>query len=1376
MITHDVSIVSLNHSTFDQVIAGVFFFLGKPFPNVTVYIDNSHFLNFNVLSGILFAHLEGEHLICSRSSFTNITFMESFLFNAVFGIDKASTDFKDCMFSGFRFLNGDGDFILSKESKVTLNGVLVSDFYMEGKGGLRSTASNLSIFNSSFSNIFKLEDGFVKVNDAQILLIDGSSFFNFRGFKYAVLSVRNAGTLNISNSVFYNASSDFEAAVFSITSTGDQSVSFWIVNNSFILNQALISYAGTILLSNSQVSMILLNNSFSQGFTSLNGALLFTSDISSLTVINNTFFDSAAGQNGGALSLINSGVDITGSGFKDNKAGANGKGGQIYLENSNLTLSLSWFRNGNTSLGAFQGSCLYASYSNESPYQIIFTDSIIDSFNGFLEVLFISSAANFNTVIQNLTILNSNSIIREGLISITTANLNITGLIIRNCSCYDGNLLDINANNYVQAKTLEISKNYLISSGNLIKISNAASIFLNDLLILNNTFEDAYISFLSFGNILLSSIFVENNTVSTLNTYSQFLLYLDTGNSIILTNVTCFNSNMSLISMANVLNATFENIIGRGLWASNTNFLIISNANLIEIQGIRLDSSSIPGLLFNVIGDLSLLNSEFTSISVQNTSYFLSVSQSNNFSIYSLHLFSLDEGILFDTISKVNITDLILNNPLNLSFPSNPPFLQNTQINNFSMKNSIIINVPGPQTMQFTNSQSNINFVNISNVSIADCYSVFGLSGYFGVSITSSNFSNVTSSHLNFQSSNANSLLLLINDSFQPNGNQDPDFELVIPNDQFYLDFIKNNQALLTPSLLTFSSYTYEIRMLWGEDASLLLPNDSFVSIYSGEAIHIKFEAYNHFGSLTAASNKWPVELRQINTNYELRNYQTIFLGDHAFLSGASVIIPEKDQAKNLTLEMMILIGQPSGTNIKNFSMTLKLGVKRCDKGKTLISDKCVTCDSESYSLLEYPTNADNCSSCPEYAVCVNGSLVTPKSGFWNVDLSSLLIIKCEIDEACEFQFVGTQGDWQQCTEKYTGNVCAQCQIYYGKNLIRQCVECDGNPYLLRHIIRTILKLIILALLALYNLFLVGRAKGEEVEKPIIQLCGILNNFIFHFTVFAIIGYLQTAVSAGFDAFLETQSVFSFFENNVFLIYCIFPKIEGFELALAILMYLAFLILLQFLIAALILKLVKKTIQVQDLLLLGYIIYFHNFYTLLFYFLGLIFPFWISPTVSYSIFFKDVAYGSIEFFVLFGLELGIWMVLRILSIVYKRKVSETPYLLLYEDHNNKKLIYYARNFILFGVVALTNYGFEDELPLFCQKMIYLYIALLITFRIQKDDKLFLFKLFSLIVLIISFSGYEVAIMVLNSFHFVCCIVASFGLYYLDRKKRIIKIK
>jgi hypothetical protein len=129
-----------------------------------------------------------------------------------------------------------------------------------------------------------------------------------------------------------------------------------------------------------------------------------------------------------------------------------------------------------------------------------------------------------------------------------------------------------------------------------------------------------------------------------------------------------------------------------------------------------------------------------------------------------------------------------------------------------------------------------------------------------------------------------------------------------------------------------------------------------------------------------------------------------------------------------------------------------------------------------------------------------------------------------------------------------------------------------------------------------------------------------------------------------------------------------------------------------------------------------------------------------------------------------------WLFLILLSLKYNRTLSETPYLLLFEDHENKKYLYFIKSFILFGLVSMTNYSFEDEIPLFCQKMIYLYIALMITFRILKDNLLFIFKIVSLVILIISFSDYSIIIMVLNTIYFIVCVIGTVGFFYLEKIK------
>ena len=66
-----------------------------------------------------------------------------------------------------------------------------------------------------------------------------------------------------------------------------------------------------------------------------------------------------------------------------------------------------------------------------------------------------------------------------------------------------------------------------------------------------------------------------------------------------------------------------------------------------------------------------------------------------------------------------------------------------------------------------------------------------------------------------------------------------------------------------------------------------------------------------------------------------------------------------------------------------------------------MIKNRCETCPENTYSLVD-PYLADSCLKCdPENSICLGGSEIAPKPGYWRYDITTAHMLECAKSSAC---------------------------------------------------------------------------------------------------------------------------------------------------------------------------------------------------------------------------------------------------------------------------------------------------------------------------------------------------------------------------------------
>ena len=1372
--------ITILNTLIDGVISGQWFYLTMPLPNIVCVFHNVSFQNIVFKSGIMISVLAGQYFTCEYCWFRNISFQNAVYLNEVFQVDQAFFTLTNCFFYNISILEGEGHIIIARQSNVTIIDTIFDRIWIQGNGGLSlSNFSNLTMLRSKITNITKSEEGFIQSSDNIILVINDSYFGNIFSFKYSLMSIKNAQTFMIQNCSFYNITAYFGISVIWLTTSTNQNFDPYIIrNNSFELNSALISYGGNIVLSDCNFSIFMIDNIFKAGFA-LSGSFIYASNINNLQILNCSFISAMAIKEGGAMSLYGSNVTIDNCTFLNNSV-RNGMGGNIYIENSDSYIHLTLFDSSQQNFlsSYLQGSCLYALFSDTSnqTYKLSIDISQIKNLKASSDVIYVKSSANILFAnISNIIFSNDISYSGNGILTFYCDNVSFYNISILNSSIISGNILELNTqqdNAQILLKNFVFYNNLINNKGNFLSVSQNSYLLIDGFIFANNSFEGNFFYFQNTANSILSLENCQIANTSNIKSGNQIFAYVSNGNNLIFSSINIISSNSSLFWIDSVSLIEIKSLTANYLAGSLRNLLYISKNINCYIFDVNITNSSNS---FSLIQSYNLTLNKISLLNIASSDdNFLIISSQNNVfsraSINEVSVINVNKGLIFHNIDLVNITNFVFDNSLENYVLQNSMIFQS--INRIIFMDSIIKNMKNARGMQILESQNNLTLIDIINSSII---SVGGdniqqgggiyISGYVDLNLSNSkllNNSAVSGNALYFYSTNPLSNIYFFNNTFQRGSNiSQSDLTLLIPNDTFYSHFFQLNKDLLNNRLINIASYTYEIKMFFGESVNETQNGDTF-EIYSGDPINLKFLAFNHFNSTTSTSNFWQIEIIQTRTNYEMTNKRTIFVDTVAYISDMQIFVPYEQQASGLKIELNAVITKTENFGNNIFSNSFFLQLKSCDKGKMIISNKCVVCPSSTYSFEDTPTNTTMCLPCPVNAQCLNGIEIIPNIGYWNFAKTSTLIINCEYHNSCNSSILN-DSSIKQCFDGYFGNVCGECVETFGKTINKQCLSCNDS-YLGTHILRSVLKWVFLAFFSLFQYSLFEKILKNDDYSNFKTQYNLCNLFIFHFSIFAVIIFFHNNTDVDFTNFIETQSVFTYLENNLFLIYCIFPQVRDYKLSVAIFLYILIIPIIQFVFACLMILLIriiilKKVINtIYDILNLFYLIFFNNFVTFIYYFIGLVFYLTVSydPKTMVSVFFKQIIHGSGEFYiVLFCLVIFILIFMGLISfLIYRRIKSIYIKSFLGCEYGSKNIWILLFDYIcFFFIILLSHYGSVSPLfAKFAKNIFMIYSGIIISFRLKKKSVsivLFL-KIFSCIVLIVSFYQVYTAIIVLNS--------------------------
>ena len=129
-----------------------------------------------------------------------------------------------------------------------------------------------------------------------------------------------------------------------------------------------------------------------------------------------------------------------------------------------------------------------------------------------------------------------------------------------------------------------------------------------------------------------------------------------------------------------------------------------------------------------------------------------------------------------------------------------------------------------------------------------------------------------------------------------------------------------------------------------------------------------------------------------------------------------------------------------------------------------MTNGECQECAAGNFYSLVKMNTPEQCEKCPaEKAVCMGGSSIGPKKGYWRANNYTQNIIQCLNSDACLGMVPPDNNPEGTCATGYQGILCADCQHGYSRGDSFSCQKC---PEVKSNIIKLSLTLLILIVLS----------------------------------------------------------------------------------------------------------------------------------------------------------------------------------------------------------------------------------------------------------------------------------------------------------------------
>ena len=329
-------------------------------------------------------------------------------------------------------------------------------------------------------------------------------------------------------------------------------------------------------------------------------------------------------------------------------------------------------------------------------------------------------------------------------------------------------------------------------------------------------------------------------------------------------------------------------------------------------------------------------------------------------------------------------------------------------------------------------------------------------------------------------------------------------------------------------------------------------------------------------------------------TNSKNINESVILIGANSFGINRGI----------LKISNIIIISAPSSlislsflsSVLPNYLFEIKISFRECVPGEIhdSLSNSCKKCP---FNKVSYFPLAKTCEDCPEGAICMGGTNLFVKEGYWRRNKTSLLIYEC-----LESKLNCLGGENSECLNDFTGALCRSCHKGFYPVGYKSCLSCESSTLNYLRFMGLILAAFVMMLVLIkssteniniYDKLIARMDESEQISKS----NGLLNFSESSLYVKIIVNFAQMIsiinnVNIDWPIYIEDIGDFMQYFNSISVKYMGLECILDFEKALEIAPYLNFLaiILMPFFFSVVsyfvwkIYQKIKKNIQIKDYL------------------------------------------------------------------------------------------------------------------------------------------------------------------------------------------------
>lgn len=994
-----------------------------------------------------------------------------------------------------------------------------------------------STFGVHFCNFLKSKGISINLNIGNELFTSDCNFINIES-SFSIIFIDKMAKMSVFSSIFSNCSSNENGGV-SILS--DSSTAYFYNNTIKVMS---IKGKGGVIYMNFAVLIFRMN-------------VLY--NISALE--------------GGVINAFNSQIFVYDTMVQDSFV--KGRGTFIYAKKSQITVNNSKFIN---SYSLVQGI-----FSFEFMEKIVVKHSIFENNHVLRGLIYIIGSKNYQYYFENVTFvknyadvgacfyLNDGNIIINGSQFYDNWSPNSLFKCYSSFSQFTLGLMNCNLQNNSALESFSDFLQGLIDLGNLtIKNNNFKEnmmLFTSCKISLNNSIiefhskdNDTKIT----PNFLLytkfSSLYIENVTINMQWSYSG--IYCDSNLENIVTNTMFSRLKSKKGSAINILSSHLLNIsycnfsenIGGSIYIEDTNlqsnFNYFTNNTGLTYPDIYCFNRILVLKAFANLVSTFFINIKGASFSIEN---YL------NFSSYNGEFLSTE------------------NEDIKLTSPSF--IITNTK--NIEIKYCRFKNLKNASAILFLNTKiSNFDQLTIENSSFENCSTSYSggaitITGAYKISIKKSiflnNFAyfeggaiNIDCNEIICSTSNISNNIFQNNFALQSGGALKSN--LGLSSNPLAQNIFINNKASVGDDFITNPHWFFVTndsdKLI--SNTNLTLENNLFeILIASGQIFQLYICIFDQNDYFLKTLNEGGI---QISTDDD--SLIKIINGQVLIVNGVA------------NLDNLIIIGKPgSNTTViisyinqnLRLNYTMRIYFRMCKRGEIYLNLQCILCESFVYSLDDSPTvsKKESCDICPLNADCPGGSLIIPHKNYWRLNENSTIILPCVSIYSCPPQYdyyvIDNNSSYQitynlsktfeyHCSIGTYGNLCSNCNEYYGKDGDKNCIKCSDNK--LNYLKYVIFLMASLSFLVYQSYVAVNFNHVSSQQRSLMKLL-INHNYYLTFTAtfsFKITNEIKEVIDAdnkygtvipqeiaNFDCFLTGYIDKENMEVNKILLFSLFP-------------------------------------------------------------------------------------------------------------------------------------------------------------------------------------------------------------------------------------------